>query len=80
MNRTTGDVSPRCAAMVGEQGCPSLPPYFTKSSRLVSRRWSGIKFPIASPDGRSLRVARDVDFAKLPEGPPKWETGLINNT
>ncbi len=32
------------------------------------------------PDGRSLRVVRDVDFKKLPEGPPKWETGLINNT
>ena len=32
------------------------------------------------PEGRSLRVVRDVDFAKLPDGPPKWETGLINNT
>ena len=25
-------------------------------------------------------MVRDVDFAKLPDGPPKWETGLINNT
>ncbi len=30
--------------------------------------------------GKSLRVVRDVDFKKLPEGLPKWETGLINNT
>jgi hypothetical protein len=30
--------------------------------------------------GKSLRVVRGLDFKKLPEGLPKWETGLINNT
>ena len=31
-------------------------------------------------EANPLKVLRDVDFAKLPDGPPKWETGLINNT
>ena len=31
-------------------------------------------------EGKTLRVVRDVDFENLPDGPPKWETGLINNT
>ena len=33
-----------------------------------------------TPAGKTLRVVRDQDFETLPDGPPKWDTGLINNT
>jgi|GEM_PF-4931738 len=46
----------------------------------ITRILAGAALGQAPPEGRSLRVVRDVEFAKLPDGPPKWEAGLINNT